>query len=152
MSDLRLVWNVTAADLRLSGNDIVLEDGLETSVMLSLFTNRRALESDDLPGGQSDRQGWWADEYAAADGDRHGSRLWLLGREKELPAVLRRAEEYASESLQWLIEDRIAASFDVVASIPRKGVLGLSIGIDRPMSGRVEFFHEYVWAAQEAQH
>jgi phage gp46-like protein len=75
------------------------DEGLETAVLLSLFSDRIARQDDVLPSGD-DRRGWWADAYAEIEGDAWGSRLWLLSREKQTASVLRRAEEYASEALQ----------------------------------------------------
>lgn len=66
------------------------------------------------------RQGWWGDTFAEAAGDRIGSRLWLLQRQKVLSTTLRRAEAYAKESLQWLIDDAVVARIEVSAE--RSGV------------------------------
>lgn len=151
MSDIRLTWNVYAADLSVAENDLVLDEGLETAVILSLFTDRRSNEGDVLPDGQSDRRGWWGDAFPTVANDKIGSRLWLLYREKEQAAVLLRAKEYALESLQWLIEDQIAAAVDVIASVPRRGMLGLEIAITRPLTAPVVYRYEAVWAGQEAR-
>ena len=51
---------------------------LVRAVIISLFTWRRARPDDDLPGDL--RMGWWGDTYAGTEGDRFGSRLWLLSR------------------------------------------------------------------------
>jgi phage gp46-like protein len=151
MSDLRLTWNVHAADLSIAANDLAIDEGLETAVILSLFTDRRAAEGDVLPDDQTDRRGWWGDDGSDVPGDLIGSRLWLLAREKEQAIVLRRAREYAREALQWLIDDRVAAAVDVTAAIPRPGVLGLLIVITRPLRPPVEYRFHAVWAGQAAR-
>ena len=103
MSDLKLTWNEWGADATVEGHDLVLEDGLATAVILSLFLDARARADDALPDGGTDLRGFWADTVApAAERDRTGSRLWLLSREKTLPEVLRRAHDYAAEALRWL--------------------------------------------------
>ena len=66
------------------------------------------------------------------DGDRTGSRLWLLSREKTLPEVLRRAHDYAFEALIWLVDDGIARAVDVDATMPRPGLLALAVKIFLP--------------------
>lgn len=157
--DRKLVFNgdFMRADLSLDGGAIALTGGLETAVVISLFTNRRARADDALPDGAAngpdggDRQGWWADAY----NDRPiGSRLWLLSREKQLPAVLARAKDYAEEALAWLVEDRIASRVTVTAEMVRTGVLGLAIDIDRigpagnagnSADGPVSFRFSYAW-------
>lgn len=126
------------------------EDGLETAVVLSLFTDRRALPGDPLPqgaqlGGTPDRRGWWGDSYADVRGDRIGSRLWLLRREKQLPSVLARAREYALEALQWMVDDGIARAVNVTAEIVRNGVLGLSIEIVRSDKPVAQYRFESFW-------
>ncbi|WP_312930103.1 phage GP46 family protein [Stutzerimonas nitrititolerans] len=144
--DVALVYDADAKafDLAIEGGDLVTDSTLETSVLLSLYTDRRALAEDELPGGGTDRRGWWCDAYS----DRlQGSRLWLLSREKELDQVLRRAEEYASEALAWLIEDGIASSVDVEAIHLRRGVLQLIVGIQRPAGTVLERRYDYVWGA-----
>ena len=92
MTDLALVWDATAyaGDLRVDGADLGAEGGIRTAVLLSLLSDRRA-ESGDLPAGATDRRGWWGDTLAAVDGDRIGSRLWLLGREARRPGVVPRS-------------------------------------------------------------
>lgn len=99
MSDLKLTWNEWGADATVEGHDLVLEDGLATAVILSLFLDARARADDALPDGGTDLRGFWADTVApAAERDRTGSRLWLLSREKTLPGVLRRAHDYAADA------------------------------------------------------
>ena len=113
--DAALVFDAAtvSADLGLTGGDLVAEEGLKTAVLLSLFTDRRAEEDDELPAEESDRRGWWGDLVPPAPRDRIGSKLWLLTREKLTRDVQNRAREYAREALQWLIDDRVAQSVSV---------------------------------------
>lgn len=132
MSDFKLTWNGWGADATVEGHDLVLEDGLATAVILSLFLDARARADDALPDGGTDRRGFWADTVApAAERDRTGSRLWLLSREKTLPEVLRRAHDYAAEALRWLVDDGVASRVDVSATMPRLGLLSLAVNITR---------------------
>lgn len=151
MSDIRLIYGDTFADLVTAANDLETDDGLETAVIISLFTDRRAADDDELPIGETRRRGFWGDAVADVDGDRIGSRLWLLSREKQLQTVVDRAVEYAREALAWLIEDKIANKVEVSGEIVRTGVLGLQILIDRPGTGNEEYRYNYEWAAQEAR-
>lgn len=148
MSDIALRWGTAAGDVVVTGNDLLRDDGLDTAVLVSLFTDRRADDSDVLPYDNADRRGWWGD--ALAD-DRIGSRLWLLGREKERQAVLGLAKSYALEALQWLIDDKVAESVAVTAEFTKPGMLGLQVVITRPKTAPAEFKFFYAWAAQEAE-
>ena len=133
MSDIRLVWDGSGADCAVRLADLEREDDIETAVILSLLLDARARDDDALPDGSGDRRGWWADSAApAAEGDRTGSRLWLLSREKTLPEVLRRARDYAEEALAWLLEDGAAKNVSVHAAMPRRGLLALTVVITLP--------------------
>lgn len=150
MTDLQLLFreqgDAFACDLALQGARLATDEGLKTAVVVSLFTDRRARPDDPLPHGSADRRGWWGDSAASLDGDRIGSRLWLLSREKQLPEVLARAEEYAREALQWLVEDGVARRVEVEATAPRHGVLALAVVIERP-AATDRFAFDYVWRA-----
>ncbi|WP_439861636.1 phage GP46 family protein [Pseudomonas sp. MBLB4136] len=147
MSDIALIWDGHGCDLALDGNDLQLDDGLQTSILISLFSDRRARADDQLPGEDRDRRGWWADAYPVIEGDQIGSRLWLLDREKEIQETLRRAKEYAEEALAWLVVDGIAARVEVSASVPRRGVLGLAVAVKR-VDGRLENYqYDVIWGA-----
>jgi phage gp46-like protein len=134
MTDIALRFDpaTLSFDIALAGADLATDDGLETAVIISLFTDRRADPDDVIPDGTGDRRGWWADAWPTVDGDFIGSRLWLLAREKELPVVARRAEEYAEEALAWLLAEGVARAVRVTAEQVRRGVLGLTIVIERP--------------------
>lgn len=142
--DIALVYDANGKrfDLSIEAGDLATEEGLQAAVILSLFTDRRALAEDRLPDGTNDQRGYWADVY----NDRPlGSRLWLLYREKEQDEVLRRARTYGEEALAWLIEDEIAESVTVEARHVRRNTLGLRVVIkqgDRPVLDRQ---YDYVW-------
>lgn len=82
---------------------------LPRAVIISLFSWRRANPDDNAPIPM----GWWGDTYPTVTGDRIGSRLWLLGREKITNDVLNRARDYAIEALQWMLDDGVATRIDV---------------------------------------
>lgn len=151
MTDLALLLDqdIASADIAVLGGDFVADDGLQTAILISLFSDARAADDDVLPQPGGDRQGWWGDIGATVDGDHLGSRLWLLTREKQLPSVLTRAEAYAREALQWLVDDGVASTVNVVASFLRPGWLGLAIEIGRPIGPARQRF-DYAWRFTEA--
>jgi len=139
------------------------DDGLETAVILSLFTDRRAEADDVLPDGSDDRRGWWADAFPDVEGDRIGSRLWLLFREKDMRSVVNRAREYCIEALQWMLDEGVASKVEVLTgwvdrvsqrvteaksaqSMP--GVLGIAIAITRPDGATHKFRFDKFWSQQ----
>lgn len=100
---------------------------LETAIILSLMTDRRALPSDRLPGEDEDRRGWPGD---GIDPSRPplGSRLWLLRRSELTDETARRAEDYSREALQPLIDQGAIARIEVTATpLKRQGQLNIEI-------------------------
>lgn len=107
-------------DLAIAANGLLAETSLETAIIISLLTDRRAEPDDLLPvnGLQTstplppDRKGWAGD---ALSDDRIGSRLWLLVREKRTEETRKRAIFYCEEALQWLVTDGHVVGVDVEA-------------------------------------
>lgn len=157
MTDLALSYDadLLAADLMLDGARLATDDGLATAILVSLFTDRRARPDDRLPDRETDRRGWWGDAFPpaiAGEGDRIGSRLWLLYREKSTDETLERAKDYVREALQWLVDDGIAASIEIEARWlePRGpwGRLDMTIGVVRPDGTRERYQHLWEGSAR----
>jgi phage gp46-like protein len=147
MSDLALRWDPDSltADLVVEGNDLARDATLQTAVELSLFLDRRAEDADQLPTSETDRRGWWGDSVPVVEGDRIGSRLWLLAREKHTPSMAARLEKYAREALAWLLEDRVASRLEVTATFPRPGMWGLTVELWRPSADPVRYQFGGAW-------
>lgn len=92
-----------------------MTDSLSRAVVISLFTWQRASQTDEVDNDQ--RMGWWGDTFAENKGDKIGSKLWLLLRQKITEETLNRAQEYAYESLKWLIDDGICS--DITVNVER---------------------------------
>jgi len=122
--DLALTYSrsLDAFDLSIDAlrADLAGEDTLVSAVVLSLMADRLAQESE-VPAG-ADRRGWWADAFAE-DEDLFGSRLWLLEREKEVPATLQRARAYFREALEWMVDDGLVKGVQVTVFVPQRGWL-----------------------------
>lgn len=150
MSDLQTHYSgfLEGADLALDPLGLTPDGGLETAVILSLFSDARAAADDELPDPGADPRGWWGDLLPLARDYRLGSKLWLLSREKQLPVVLERARAYAVEALAWLVTSGAASRVDVTASNPRDGILALAITIEAPALGTRAY--QYLWETQGA--
>ncbi|PTT04325.1 phage GP46 family protein [Pseudomonas sp. HMWF006] len=149
MADAAMVMSEFGGDLVLLGFDLERDDGLETAVIISLFTDRRA-SAEQIPPEypQDDLRGYWGDITNASATDQTGSLLWLLAREKQLPQILSRAEQYCREALAWMIDDMVATTISVAASFYSLGVMLLEINIDRPIGPAVRYRYNYEWSAQ----
>jgi phage gp46-like protein len=113
-------------------------------VIISLFSDARAADDDELPNPAGDRRGSWADTYSAIPGDVTGSKLWLLARSKSTSDVLAKAQQYAQAALAWLVEDGIASSVSATASFPQKGWFSISVTINRP-AAPARGPYDFVW-------
>lgn len=117
IQEIALSWDsdLLEANLTLTDGDLTLEQGLYTSIIISLFTDKRAADDDVLPDPlNNDLRGWWGEIASPeVDGDQIGSKLWLLERSKATDNVIAISKEYIENSLQWMIEDEIASSIEV---------------------------------------
>ena len=154
--DIRLLFDAAVGygDLVVADRDLDRDDGFETAVTISLFTNRRADAEDLLPDEDGSRQGWWADRVDAGNPapDFIGSKLWLLGRGKLTTDLPARAEEFAREALQWMIDDNVATTISVEAV--RSGMFGLQITVHivRPTNvNAISYRYFYNWKNQIAR-
>lgn len=137
-------------DYRIDPPGLAEDDGLQTAVIISLFTDRRARADDALPGAEDDRRGWWADAYPEVAGDEIGSRLWLLARAKQTDETLNRARDYALEALQWLVEDGVASTVNVTATWVQPGALELQAQVVKPDDAQIDYRFRQAWEAQYA--
>ncbi|EBM3801910.1 hypothetical protein FXQ12_17445 [Salmonella enterica] len=133
MADIAIVWRNGRGNLALNGPDLLTDNSIETAVIISLFTDRRAQPSDPIPDGTNDRRGWWADSFRPRP---IGSRLWLLNREKTVPAVVERTAAYADEALAWLKPAGLVKSVTCMAVRVGRDHLQLSVSLVMPDGAR----------------
>ena len=127
---IRVNWHLPAGgDIEIEHNGLSSDEGLVSLVLICLFTDARAADSDEIPDGTDDRRGWPGDSFSDFP---WGSKLWLIEREKLTEAVRLRAENYANLSMQPLIRYGYARAVQVIATIPRMNWLALSIVLTRP--------------------
>ena len=141
MADFRLDFSGSwlTGDITRDGPRFAEDGGLETAVLLSLFLDRRANADDEMPDGDDDPRGYWGDAFAEVEGDRFGSRLWLLRRSALTTETLNRAREYVLEALAWLKEDAVASDVRVETEIQGLETLTIGIEIDRQEGGTQRF-------------
>ncbi len=150
--DILLKLDKGISDISLQDNDILGDKSLYTAVLVSLFTDKRADNADELPPeylvGQEtpDLRGFWGD---AIYPESIGSKLWLLKREKQLPRVLVLAKQYAEESLAWLIRDGYCSKVTVDALNPAMGMLNLKVNLEVNVNSLpLELDVSYAWTFQ----
>ena len=147
MNDIALIWDEVngRADFAIANGDLVMDRGLRTAVILSLFCDRQADPSDTIPDGGTDRRGWWGDTPANLDPaglDLTGSKLWLLPR-LQVPATLVQAEAFAAQALRWMIDLEIADQVVPTATFPSLGRFQLNIAI---VQGATATPYDFAWS------
>ncbi|NDY41243.1 hypothetical protein G3N55_00060 [Dissulfurirhabdus thermomarina] len=144
--DVRLDWDGISSDLVAEAGSLRTTDDLDAAVLVSLFSDRRADDDDVTRDMLEERRGWWGDTYALVPGDRIGSRIWLLAREKLSRDTLARAREYAAEALAWLVEDGLARRVDVEVERGGPGRLDILVRVDVGAEARL---YRYRLATEE---
>jgi len=136
-----LGWSV----IRLSGADLA-PDKIEDLIRLALSSDRRASGEDQIPdnlpvvlGPSSRRRGYWANA-------EFGSRLWLLSRTALTRETIRDAEIYATEALEFLVADGLAASVNVTVERLMYGRIGMSIAVAAPDGSTVAVRFPDIWS------
>ncbi len=147
VADVALLWADGTLDNLLLEDDIASDPGLRTAVLLSLFTDRHAETDDDLPAADGDHRGWWADEFAPVEGDRIGSRLWLLDRSTQRPELVQRVDASVREALAWMLEDKVLTHIDVTIE-QRAEQLLYAVTLYRPVGATATFRFAHVWEGE----
>ena len=88
MADIKVSWdnNTGEGDIAFGVDDLLKDNGLETCVLISLFTDARV----------NGERGFWA---SSVEGAEWGSKLWTLQREKLTEKTRIRYEQYCRDAL-----------------------------------------------------
>lgn len=132
-------------DMVIENGDLKPDNGLETAALISLFSNKR-VTFDQLPQGETDRQGWWADLVSEPEDDEIGSRLWTLERRKVTNTTAIEMESILSEAFNWMLEDGIAARVVVESAITGDNEIRGQAKIYKPDGRNIPF--KFVWDGQ----
>lgn len=149
--DIRLSLEDGAGTLEVRQNDLDRDAGLETALLVSLFTDRRATLEQVRAAGmdESDLRGWWGDE---GEEEPIGSHVWLLGRAKVTPETMTQFREYALQAWEWLIQDGAAEAIDAVVERADLEAIRITVTVKRPRAAEnVNFRWYYNWQAQQVR-
>lgn len=114
-------------DIELTATGFSEDNTLETAVLISIFSNQRCAEEEKI---SDSRQGWWGDLFSDFEGDRLGSKLYLLDRAKATEGLSDRAATYIQKALAWMIEDNVANEVRAEATFKDQTLL-INVEIDR---------------------
>lgn len=107
--------------------DLISEDGLDTALLVSLFTDARASASQ-VPTPEL-RRGWMGNTASLVNGRELGGLLWLLDQTKLTQLTLNEAISYARDALAWFTEDGLATKIEVDGDIVPQSGISLAITI-----------------------
>lgn len=129
--DVRLALSQDGGIIKIRGGQPEMDEGLETAVNLSLFS-----DGD-----------WWGSSLGTAD-EAIGSGFLAalrapLSNQARLDVI-----EAARTALAWLVSSGIAASVEISATIPAVGRLDLSILIRQPSKAPATFRYTVNWQSQ----
>jgi phage gp46-like protein len=150
--DLKINWNyeLLFGDLGIKNGDLITDEGLETAVIISLFTDKRAADDDLLLDDRyKERRGWWGDLInPEVEGDEIGSKLWLLDREKTTKSSLQKTDQYIKDALQWMLEDGVITK--VETQVERQGnigndILAMQVTIYKADGREIALNYSYQW-------
>jgi phage gp46-like protein len=153
MTDIAILWQQDFhGDFEIAdtGDDLKTDDGLQTAIFISLWTDRRVNEDETLPFGETDRRGYFGDNYADVPGDQIGSRLWTLDRAKQMQQSMIDARTYCEEALQWLKDDGVCDSFTVEVTNPEFQTWIITVKIYKPDTDPATYKYNYNWQEQTA--
>lgn len=130
--DIAYVLGLDGGEIFYSGGQPVMDaGGLENAVNISLFSG----------------EGWWANALNENEPDKQiGSDFEIRVRPKAINnAYLRTVEDAAKNALQWMINQKIAATITPTATWPELNQVDLEILIIKPDSVNVILKYQLNW-------
>lgn len=132
-------------DFKIVDGDLAADNGLETAVLISLFSDLY-VEPANLPESIEDPRGWWADSISDPPEDRIGSRLWIFERAKVTNEAAIGMRAAILEALAWLIDDGIAQTVNCVTTIIPNTRIDFEVEIFKPSGEDIPF--KFAWDGQ----
>ena len=109
--------------------DILTNDFFDTAIIVSLFSDKRALASQVLES--SLRRGWIGNEFTP--GFEMGSRLWIFSQARLTRDTINAMISIANDALKWMVDDNLAIGIKSDVTLV-SGKVVLQIEITRPDS------------------
>ena len=133
-------------DLKIVDGDLAPDNGLETAVLVSLWSDRY-VQPEDLPNEAEDPRGWWADAISDPPEDRIGSRIWLFYRGKITTDAAVGIRSAILEALDWMREEGIAVTINVTTQVIANTRIDFDVQIFKPSGDDIPF--KFAWDGQE---
>lgn len=131
MLDIKLVQQPDLSyDLEFENGDFIIDDGLETALVVSILSDRRA---DNSQVSQRElRRGWIGDLVTTLPGFKLGSHIWLSEQARITQETLTTIQDSAEKSLDWMFSAELITEVEARASITTKSSILLLITVTSP--------------------
>lgn len=131
--------------LDIKNGDLAVVDGLETAMLVSLFTNARLDES--IRSNPMQRSGWVGNIQTAKTKRQLGGQCWTLENERITTYYLAQAKEKSRRAHDWMINDGVARH--VVTNASAKGQ-SVNIGVVYTGRDGKKYDSIYLWKKTNA--
>lgn len=123
-------------DIQIENGSIVEDNGLGTSLFVSILSDGRA-DSSQVPIPER-RRGWMGDTVTPFPGLTYGSTVWLFEQSALTENTINGTEDEIRKSLQWMIDTGLSIKNEV--TVIKSGVSNLNaiIKITSPDGGSTE--------------
>jgi phage gp46-like protein len=123
--DVFLFQTPDDGDINVEGGIVEMRAGLESAVYLSLYGGN---EEDDA--SDENRFEWWGNLLENEPAKKYRSRTQYLLRSMPLvTSNLIKVEEAVKNDLAWMVDEGVATSIEVEASIPTVSTLKIAIDV-----------------------
>ncbi len=143
MIDVKLIKDDQGGyDIGVEDGDLTHEDGFDTAIITSWFTDARAPESKVII--PENRRGWPGDVVSPVENRNLGGLIWLVEQRRLIQNTLNEIIDYGQKALNWFVEDEVAKKVIVTGVIvPRMGIALL--GVITSFSGNVTKHYVPLW-------
>ena len=119
IKDLKLQKNSNGIyDISFTDGDFTLDDGLETSFLMTCYCQRR---NDEIEDPRS--RGGWAGNQLNEDGFEQGSLVWTLFQARADEDTVNLAQNYLEDAFQWYLDQGIAKELNIEISLDNEKML-----------------------------
>lgn len=117
-------------DIEFENGDFIIDDSLETALIVSILSDRRA---DNSQVSQREfRRGWIGDLVTTLPGFKLGSHIWLSEQARITQETLTTIQDSAEKSLDWMLSAGLIIEVKAKASITTKSSILLLITVTSP--------------------
>lgn len=125
--DVVLYQSADGGEITCTNGVIAIDDGVATSVFLSLFGGNE----DDAGDDAEKHLEWWGNKVETSESKKLRSRLqYLLRNQPATSGTLLLFEDAAKLDLQWVLDTKLADSLEVSASIPKRNWVKIEVKIE----------------------